>query len=168
MGRKPDPEHVRAAKKRPPKIPLDERLAHDVERPLPPQFVLDDAVATECWDRMAALLEKAKLLVAVSRDKLARYCISWSEYTSVIQNMATVRKSELNGRSKGTLSRDWLKQIQLAEIKYSRWFRTRQAAEKEMDEFEKEYGLTPASATKIRMPPGQGGQKEEFDKFLTA
>lgn len=153
MPRRPDPEYIRALKGKSPRLSKEEQLAWSADLPLPPDFLTAEGLA--CWDRMAAELHAAGILASISRDKLARYCQAWADYREIM----LMRKDMGEGKFKLTLkTMDTLKhQVQLIAL-----------CNKIMESFETEYGLTPASATKVRRPPGGGGQtpREKLDGFL--
>ncbi len=153
MGRRPDPEYIRALKGKSPRLSKEEQLAWATDLPLPPDWLDEDALA--CWDRMASELHAAGILFAISRDKLARYCQAYADYSLIMAG----RKRKGKARFKVPITTVHQAQFEQKILSH---------AEDVMKNFESEYGLTPASATKIRRPTGGGGQtpREKFDKFL--
>jgi P27 family predicted phage terminase small subunit len=153
MGRRPDPEYIRVLKGKKPRLSKEEQLAWATDLPLPPDWLTAEALV--CWDRMAAELHHAGILFNISRDKLARYCQAYADYREVMLARKEMgpRKLVVTIKNEATLK-------QHASIL--------KAANDIMSEFEGEYGLTPASATKIRRPTGAGGPtpREDMDKFL--
>jgi len=165
MPRKPDPDHVRALKGKPPALTPSEQIKFVAERPLPPDFL--DSEALVCWDRMAAELEKAGILVSVSRDKLARYCQAWADYSDVIRQR-NMRKGQRHIIGYKILRGGGKKRVVIDDQpQLSFWQRVVEQSHKIMSDFESEYGLTPASATKVRRSYGsQTTPGQDLDKFL--
>ena len=153
MPRHKDPEFVRRLKGKPAVLAPEERIVHaQDDRILPPDFILENKDATKCWDRMAALLEKAELLVAVGRDKLARYCQAWADYSDVVRT-----RNRLTGSEK--------KITVFTKDKFRHWLAVQREAERTMDSFEQEYGLTPAAQMKIKKPNTET-PADKFTAFL--
>lgn len=153
MSRRPDPEYIRALKGKAPRLSKDEQLAWKSDLPLPPDFLGKEAL--ECWDRMAAELHAAGVLFAISRDKLARYCQAYADYAEII-------------RARNKLGPKRLKITMYNKDEMGYMQRMVDYCNSVMKDFEVEYGLTPASATKVRRPTGAGGltPREDMDKFL--
>lgn len=124
--------------------------AFRMDRPAAPEFLVGEAL--DCWVRMADLLDEAKLLGLISRDRLARYCQAWADWVDVVKerNSMTVEKrmrpDALNFRTHIHLNR------------------VRADAEQVMASFEKEYGLTPAAASRVRLRTET--PVSEFDAFM--
>lgn len=137
-----DSNYIRALKGRKPRIAPEEQIIFPVEKAVactPPQYLTDEAMAH--WRRMVIILDAIKLFQAPTRDKLARYCQACADY----EDIQLARKKMGPGRNKWTPRSD-------RQMSY--WMRMMTMAEKTMESFEGEYGLTPASAAKVRHPNG--------------
>lgn len=137
-----DSNYVRALKGRKPRIPPGEQIIFPVEQAVactPPDYLTPEALVH--WRRMVVILDAIKLFQAPTRDKLARYCQACADY----ENIQEGRKKLGSSRNKWTPRLD-------RQISY--WMRMMAMAEKTMESFEGEYGLTPASAAKVRHPNG--------------
>lgn len=148
-GRRPDPDHVREAKGLPTRsegnhLALPES---DVVPAPPPNLSVD---ALECWNRTASALFKLGLLSHVSHDKLARYCEAWSDW----KNVQELRNKQGANKYKVTKS-NWREQ--------NLWKALLVDAERVMQDFEREYGMTPASSTRVRRP--KGDNESPMDKL---
>lgn len=147
-------------KGKPPALTAGEQVSFVKERPLPPDFL--DKGALKCWDHMAAHLEKAGILVAVSRDKLSRYCMAYSDYAEVVAHR------NARGKNRHVIKYKRSEDIVLDDHQQlSYWQRVLEQSNRIMSDFETEYGLTPAAATKVRRSYGGAGTPgQELDKFL--
>jgi P27 family predicted phage terminase small subunit len=155
MPRRPDPDYVRQLKGKDPRIPVDQRIVFktttDISTIIPPDYL--NREAQHHWERMALILADVGLLQEVGRDKLGRYCQAAADWEEIM----TARNAM--GKAKLKITEDnWRQMIY--------WQNQLKAAEDTMREFEREYGLTPASAAKVRRPGhGGGGAKSPQDKF---
>ena len=157
MGRKPDPEYIRELKGKKPRIPKDERIVFPsavapVEI-IPPLYLT--AGGQHHWERMTLILQPIGLLQEVGRDKLARYCQACADYEEIME----ARKA---------LGKNKIKVNQENHQMFSYWARMMEMHAGEMKDFEREYGLTPASAAKVRRPNAGKGQtpQEKFQDYL--
>jgi P27 family predicted phage terminase small subunit len=152
MGRRPDPEHIRALKGKTPRIPPDQQITFPVVKTLTsPEYFTDRA--THHWERMTLILSMAGLLQEVGRDKLGRYCQACADYEEIMlerKKMGRTRRVTVNP---GTYT------------KMAYMARMMKHHVEEMQDFEKEYGLTPSSAARIRKPGAALGPKSEREKF---
>lgn len=154
MGRHADPEHIRALKGKKPKIPKDEQIVFPTVVTLvpPPYFTKR---AQHHWERMTLIMASAGLLQEVGRDKLGRYCQACADYEEIQEERRKlgVRKTRYDEDTAGKLTF---------------WMRCLKDHSEEMRDFEREYGLTPASAARIRRPSAIQPMtpREEFLDYL--
>lgn len=154
QGSKPDNEYVRRLKNKPPKLDKESRLVLSaLKDPVPPANLKGEGL--QAWERMCVSLKAAGILFDISRDKLARYCQAWAQYSAVIDDENAIPRKYRYRPNMGNI----------LEYKYRQ--AVKMDCERVMQDFEKQYGLTPASATQIRRPMGNGANPEdELDEFL--
>jgi P27 family predicted phage terminase small subunit len=151
-GRKPTPTTLKLLNGNPGKRPLNER------EPQAPQGVpeipewLDDEAKAE-WSRITIDLAEMGLLSKADRPALAAYCTAWSRWVDAeaqVKKYGTVVKSPDKGFP--------MKSPYLS------------IADQAMELMRKllvEFGLTPSSRSRIRVPAG-GDEADELDRFLEA
>ena len=151
-GRKPKPTALRSIEGNPGKRQLNDR------EPQPPEGVPDcpeelDDVARAEWFRTAAVLKEMGLLSPADRTALAVYCTAYSRW---VQAEAQVRKygAIVKSPNKGFPMKS--PYLTVAD----------QSAEM-MRKFMVEFGLTPSSRSRIRVPEG-GDAGDAFDQFVEA
>lgn len=152
-GRKKIPLHVKVltGRKIDPRDRNEAIVTHPLSRPMPPAQL--SAEGLDCWNRLTILLEQAGILTQISRDKLARYCQAWSDWSEITVTNAS-RKRRFVIRN----DRDYRQKKYEAKIC--------QDAESVMRDFEKEYGMTPCSAARIRLPNKSDSPAEKMDDFI--
>lgn len=151
MARRPDPDYIRALKGKKPKIKPEERIGFPSTLTLiPPSYLTTDA--QHHWERMTLILQPIGLIQEVGRDKLARYCQACADYEEIMEARKKLGKARIEV-TKATHS------------KFSFWARMLEMHAGEMKDFEREYGLTPASAAKVRRPNPKGGLQTPQEKF---
>jgi P27 family predicted phage terminase small subunit len=151
-GRKPKPTLLKVLDGNPGKRPLNDR------EPQPPQGVPDrpvwlDAEAQAEWDRVTGELEMMGLLSLADRAALAAYCTAWSRWVeaeAMVKKFGTIVKSPEKG----------------FPMK-SPYLTIADQALETMRKLMVEFGLTPSSRSRIRVPPG-GDEVDELDRFLEA
>jgi P27 family predicted phage terminase small subunit len=151
-GRKPTPTMLKVLSGNPGKRPLNER------EPVTPQGLpempawLDDEGQAE-WRRITADLAEMGLLSKADRPALAAYCTAWSRWVDAeaqVKKYGAVVKSPDKGFP--------MKSPYLS------------IAEQSLETMRKlmvEFGLTPSSRSRIRVPAG-GDEADELDRFLEA
>src|SRR4030095_10774868 len=151
-GRKPTPTMLKVLSGNPGKRPLNER------EPVTPQGLpempawLDDEAKAE-WERLTVDLAEMGLLSKADRPALAAYCTAWSRWVDAeaqVKKYGTVVKSPDKGFP--------MKSPYLS------------IAEQSLETMRKlmvEFGLTPSSRSRIRVPAG-GDEADELDRFLEA
>jgi P27 family predicted phage terminase small subunit len=151
-GRKPKPSLIRALEGNPGKRPLNDR------EPTPPQGVpdcpnyLDDEAKAE-WFRTAKVLSDMRLLSLADRTALAAYCVVYSRWL----------KAEEQVKKFGSIVKSPEKGFPMK----SPYLSVADQALELMHKFMVEFGLTPSSRSRIRVPAG-GQAQDEFDAFLEA
>jgi len=135
-----DSEYARALKGKKPRETPDTQVSFpiaDGEKAQPPDYLTDEALIH--WFRMVDILNSAKLFQLPTRDKLGRYCQACADY----EDIQTARK-KLGAR------RHILTKTNYHQQEY--WSKRLKDYDHIMKDFEMEYGLTPAAATKVRHP----------------
>ena len=151
-GRKPKPLVIRALEGNPGKRPLNDR------EPTPPEGVpdcpnyLDDEAKAE-WFRTAKVLSDMGLLSVADRTALAAYCVVYSRWL----------KAEEQVKKFGSIVKSPEKGFPMK----SPYLTVADQAMDAMHKFMVEFGLTPSSRSRIRVPVG-GQAKDELDAFLEA
>jgi P27 family predicted phage terminase small subunit len=151
-GRKPKPTLLKVLDGNPGKRPLNDREPQAPEgMPERPEWL--DAEAQAEWGRVTAELEAMGLLSVVDRAALAAYCTAWSRWVeaeAMVKKFGTIVKSPEKG----------------FPMK-SPYLTIADQALETMRKLMVEFGLTPSSRSRIRVPPG-GDEVDELDRFLEA
>jgi P27 family predicted phage terminase small subunit len=150
MGRRgppPTPTALKILRGNPGRRPLNLREpAPPSAIPSPPTHL--DAVARSEWRRVVPQLAKAQLLTLVDRAALTGYCLAWSASVDATRKLAA--SSTILTSVKGY-------PYQNPEV-----LRLNQAL-KQLLRFSQEFGMTPASRSRIEVDaPPVGGQLEAF------
>ncbi|MFN0055552.1 MAG: phage terminase small subunit P27 family [Planctomycetales bacterium] len=149
-GRKPKPSVIRILEGNPGKRALNDR------EPTPPGGIpdcpeyLDDEAKAE-WFRTAKVLSDMGLLSQADRTALAAYCTAYSRWVHAeeqVKKFGSIVKSPEKG----------------FPMK-SPYLTVADQAMETMRKFMVEFGLTPSSRSRIRVPEG-GRVRDEFDEFL--
>lgn len=151
-GRKPKPTVLKILEGNPGKRPINER------EPTAPAGMPDcpaylDDVARDEWQRTGEVLSQMGLLSLADRTALAAYCTAYSRW---VQAEAAVKKygSIVKSPDKGFPMK-------------SPYLTIADQAMESMRKFMVEFGLTPSSRSRIKVPnAGQAG--DEFDSFMEA
>jgi P27 family predicted phage terminase small subunit len=149
-GRKPKPTTLKILEGNPGRRPLNDRepLA-PAEVPECPDFLDEEARAE--WFRMAKVLQDMGLLTRADRAALAAYCVVYSRWVTAerqVQRLGTIVKSPLKN----------------FPMK-SPYLTVADQALETMRKFMVEFGLTPSSRSRIRVPEASRAA-DEFDAFL--
>ena len=103
------------------------------------------------WRRVSRELLDKNLLQVVDRAALAAYCQCWARWVEAEQKMAQPGFQMMEATDKG--------------YQYvSPWLGVANQSLKQMKAFLTEFGLTPASRTRIQVP--EQGPADDFDEFL--
>ena len=151
-GRKPKPTLLKTLEGNPGKRPLNDR------EPVPPDGIPDcpDFLTNEAraeWFRTAKVLKEMQLLTPADRAALAAYCTAygrWVEAEKQVQKFGTIVKSPNKG----------------FPMK-SPYLTVADQAMESMLKFMVEFGLTPSSRSRIKVPEN-ARTADEFDLFLEA
>ena len=151
-GRKPKPTLLKTLEGNPGKRPLNDR------EPVPPDGIPDcpDFLTTEAraeWFRTAKVLKEMQLLTLADRSALAAYCTAygrWVEAEQQVQKYGTIVKSPNKG----------------FPMK-SPYLTVADQALESMRKLMVEFGLTPSSRSRIKVPVNRDAT-DEFDAFLEA
>jgi P27 family predicted phage terminase small subunit len=149
-GRKPKPTILKVLDGNPGKRPLNDREPQPPGGiPVRPDWL--DAEAQAEWGRVTGELQMSGLLTVADRAALAAYCTAWSRWVeaeAMVKKYGTIVKSPAQGFPMKS------PYLSIAE----------QALET-MRKLMVEFGLTPSSRSRIRVPPG-GDEIDELDRFL--
>ena len=150
-GRKPKPTTLKLLAGNPGKRRMNDR------EPVPPSQIPEcpdwlNATARQEWDRMSQILHGMGLLTTADRSALAAYCVAyarWVQAEQQVQKYGTIVKSPDKG----------------FPMK-SPYLTVADQALEAMRKLMVEFGLTPSSRSRIKLPdlPGQS----EFDQFVGA
>jgi P27 family predicted phage terminase small subunit len=151
-GRKPKPTLLKTLEGNPGKRPINER------EPVPPDDLPDcpdylNAVARAEWFHTAGVLQQMGLLSTADRTALAAYCVAfsrWLEAEELVKKYGTIVKSPTKG----------------FPMK-SPYLTVADQAMESMRKFMVEFGLTPSSRSRIKVPEN-ARTADEFDVFLEA
>jgi P27 family predicted phage terminase small subunit len=136
----------------PGKRPLNDREpTPPAEMPECPEFL--DAEARAEWERTAPILAGMNLLTVADRTALAAYCVAYSRW---VQAEAQVARF-------GTIVKSPEKGFPMK----SPYLTVADQAMETMRKLMVEFGLTPSSRSRIRVPEG-GEAADEFDAFVEA
>jgi P27 family predicted phage terminase small subunit len=151
-GRKPKPTVLKILEGNPGRHPLNKREPHaPAEVPKCPDFLDDEARAE--WFRMAPVLQKMGVLTPADRAALAAYCVAYSRWVT----------AEGQVKRLGTIVKSPLKNFPMK----SPYLTVADQALETMRKFMVEFGLTPSSRGRIRLPEDRRAG-DEFDAFLEA
>src|SRR3990172_2095863 len=149
-GRKPKPTVLRAIEGNPGKRPLNDREPKPPEgTPDCPEY-LDEHGKAE-WFRLVPILKQMRVFTEVDRTALAAYCTAFSRW---IHAEAQVKKY-------GTIVKSPEKGFPMK----SPYLCVASEAMEAMRKFMVEFGLTPSSRSRLRVPD-QPDAAREFDIFL--
>ncbi len=151
-GRKPKPTLLKTLEGNPGKRPLNDR------EPIPPDGIPEcpDFLTTEAraeWFRTAKVLKEMQLLTLADRSALAAYCTAygrWVEAEKQVQKYGTIVKSPNKG----------------FPMK-SPYLTVADQALESMRKLMVEFGLTPSSRSRIKVPDNPDAT-DEFDLFIGA
>ena len=129
----------------------DREPAPPPEIPACPEFL--DTAAREEWDRTSLILANMGLLTLADRSALAAYCVAYSRWVQAEQQVARF----------GTIVKSPEKGFPMK----SPYLTVADQALETMRKLMVEFGLTPSSRSRIRVPEG-GRAADEFDAFVEA
>jgi P27 family predicted phage terminase small subunit len=151
-GRKPKPTHLKVLEGNPGRRPLNER------EPTPPEGIPDcpeflDEVAQEEWHRTVKVLDEMGLLSRADRTALVAYCNTYSRWIDAEQKV----------KQHGAIVKSPAKGFPMK----SPYLTVADQALEIMRKFMVEFGLTPSSRSRIKVPR-ESDAADEFDDFLEA
>lgn len=149
-GRKPKPTVLKVINGNPGKRPLNDEEPQPA-RGVPPCPRHLDKEARKEWKRVARELDACGMLTLVDRAALAAYCQAWSRWVAaeeIVQQSGPVLKRQ------GT--NDLYPNPYLGVVN---------RALRQMHEFASEFGMTPASRTRIKVAK-PAGEVDELTAFL--
>ena len=153
MGRRgpaPKPTALRRLEGNPGKRALNTREPQYVAKAPPCPRHLTTEARRE-WRRVARELLGQGLLQTVDRAALAAYCQAWARWVEAEQQMAAPGFQMVITTDKG-----------YAHV--SPWFQVATQSLKQMKTFLTEFGLTPASRSRIQTP--ERTEADEFEEFI--
>ena len=148
-GRKPIPTRLKVLSGNPGKRPLNDREPTPMSGgPECPDWLDDEAKAE--WLRVSAELQAMGLLSTADRSALAVYCTAWSRWVN----------AEAQVRKFGAIVKSPEKGFPMK----SPYLSIADQAMETMRKLMVEFGLTPSSRSRIRVPDGDAA--DELDRFL--
>lgn len=117
-----------------------------------------DVVAKREWRRIALELEQLGLLTRIDRAALAAYCQAWARWRQAEAAIAArIRSAREGGDPTGGLVFETEKGYQgpIPELGIAK------TAMAQIRAFGSEFGLTPASRSRVRVPEGHGGADDD-------
>lgn len=174
-GPKPKPTAIKIIEGNPGKRPLPENeLKPKNDMPACPSFV--KGAARREWQRLAPEIFQLGLLTRLDRAALSAYCVAWGQLEEVEQELSRIKrmnrdihklrkknpnlpKPETNGMVSITSNGNAVMEPLLS---------VRKQAMEQMHKFLIEFGMTPASRTRISGEPGKqkAGPKSAMEKLL--
>jgi P27 family predicted phage terminase small subunit len=151
-GRKPIPTELKILNGNPGKRPLNDREPRPRSSiPSCPKHL--DAEAKVEWRRITKELRAVGLLTGMDRAALAAYCQSWSRWAKMEALVQRVGEAILDKETGRFYTNPYLTALNQAL--------------RQMLSFASEFGLTPASRTRLSMAAGSmTPEEEEFERFL--
>lgn len=151
-GRKPVPTKLKVLRGNPGKRPLNAsepkaRVLKEV--PQPPDFM--DEVAKAEWWRMGQELVDMGMLTSSDRAALIGYCISYARVAAIELELSTGREELVLVADKGGEYINPMVNIQSMALKQMKAYLT-------------EFGMTPSSRTRIKVPDAP--KEDPFENFL--
>lgn len=147
-GRKPKPTKI---KRQIGTARNDRVLANEIEYqvseaiPVAPDILNEDGV--DLWNLFCTQAQSIGILTRIAEPQILDYCLQWQVY---LHNARIVAKSSTPGYDD--------------ESTYlQKNYRVMKEARALMKSFESDWGLTPASATRIPAPDKSGKKKDPFD-----
>ena len=151
-GRKPKPTVLKVLDGNPGKRAInDHEPIPAIGDPDCPEWL--DAEAKAEWARITPELREMGLLSRADRPALAAYCTAWSRWV----------EAESHVKKYGTIVKSPEKGFPMK----SPYLCVADQAMETMRKLMVEFGLTPSSRSRIRVPGG-GAEQDEFDRFLEA
>lgn len=136
-GRKPKPTSIKLLQGNPGRRPVnkDEPEYNAIEADCPEHL---NAVARKEWARMRDLLQSSRILTEADRSALAAYCVAWGRWVEAEEN---IKKTGILVKSPNGFP------IQ------NPWLSISNKAFEQMHKLLQEFGLTPASRSKVKAIP---------------
>jgi P27 family predicted phage terminase small subunit len=151
-GRKPKPTVLKIREGNPGKRALNDREPTPADGvPDRPEMLIGEAAAE--WDRVSQVLAEMGLLTRADRSALAAYCTAYARWLQAEEQVAKF----------GTIVKSPEKGFPMK----SPYLTVADQALETMRKFMVEFGLTPSSRSRIRLP-GHGPAEDEFDAFVEA
>lgn len=151
-GRKPKPTVLKLLQGNPGKRPLNEREPGALAGAPQPPDGLDDEALLE-WNRIIPELREMGVLSRADRPALAAYCTAWSRW----------RNAEALVKKHGPIVKSPDKGFPMK----SPYLTIADQAVETMRKFLIEFGLTPSSRSRVRLPAYDDAE-DEFDRMLNA
>lgn len=149
-GRKPVPTELKVLEGNPGKRPLNKNEPKPIKKaPLCPKWL--DPDAKKEWKRLASKMERLGILTEVDMAAFAGYCQSYARWK---ENEEFITK---NGSLVRTPSGYWQ---QVPQVSIAQQYL------KQMGRFAEQFGLTPASRSRLIADDPANGPMDEMDKLL--
>lgn len=149
-GRKPKPTAIKELEGNPGKRPLNDREPKPEKKaPSCPKWL--DKEAKKEWHRLASKMEQMGVLTEVDMAAFAGYCQAYARWK---ENEEFISK---NGSLVRTPSGYWQ---QVPQVSIAQQYM------KQMEKFAEQFGLTPASRSRLIADDVKSGPKDEMDELL--
>lgn len=147
-GRRPTPTHLKILAGNPGKRPLPkEEPKPEIVAPDPPEWLEGEALRE--WDRIVPELLKLKLISELDRTGVVAYCVAYDRYVSANMDIRTLGSIIIT--TNGNIIQNPAVGIANTSVDIMRKFLI-------------EFGMTPASRTKVSTP-GKPKAKDGWEDF---
>lgn len=151
LGRPPKPTELKQLQGNPGKRAINKgEPKPEAKVPTCPKH-LDDEARKE-WRRVSKELYTLKLLTVVDRAALAAYCQNWARWVKAEEELA----------------KDDVEMVMSTDKGYHHanpWIGISNQAQKQMRSFLAEFGMTPASRSRVSV--GEEGEADPYETFLS-
>jgi P27 family predicted phage terminase small subunit len=152
-GRRPKPTAIKVLTGNPGKRPLNEREPQPTGVPTCPQFL--NKIAKQEWRRIAKELKAMGLLTSVDRVALACYCMAWSRVVMAEQKIAETGMAYMTRGANG----------EPRNLVQSPYVGIANRGMEICHKFLTEFGLTPSSRSRVKVPVSLEQQSEWAELF---
>lgn len=142
------PSHLRILRGNPGRRPINDQEAHPEAKIPPCPSHLDDEAKKE-WRSISKQLLELGLLTKIDKAALAGYCVAWSSWIEALEQLKA-------GKVFKTPS---------GYPVLSPWWAIATQADKQMHRYLTEFGLTPASRSRIHVQPPKK-EESKLAKFI--
>jgi P27 family predicted phage terminase small subunit len=127
--------------------------------------VLNEPAQNEWW-RVATELHRRGLLTVVDLHPLAAYCQAYGRWFLAERALAAMAKKDLGGT--GAMTVESRSHAGVMRVIENPLLRVAERASQDMVKYAAQFGLTPASRSRIVAPAGGGERKSKFAGLLAS